>query len=315
MTVVRRAEEIPESVQKGSSLTIGNFDGVHRGHHQLIRKVKDRAEQHGLVSLALTFDPHPLRVLRGDTPPFLTPTPEKLRLLQQLGLDYVLCLEFNREMANLSPEEFVRRYLVQGLNCKWLIIGYDYSFGKGGQGNYHTLLELGKEYGFHTERVEAVLFGGEAISSTRIRNLIQQGQVAEVEPLLGRQYSISGKVVEGSRRGGPILNVPTANLEVVDELLPLPGVYAVWAECDGWLLPAVANVGRNPTFNQESLSVEVHIFNFSRDIYGQRLGVTFVRRLRGEIKFSGVQELKEQIHRDIEQGKQVLGEQARKTGD
>lgn len=306
MPIVNDPAEIAGDLDRGTSLTIGNFDGVHRGHSRLLSLVMDRAAQHGLTSLAVTFDPHPLRVIRGQTPPFLTTTRQKLELLKASGLDYVLCLEFTPDMAQLSPEEFVERYLVRGLACRHLVIGHDYSFGRGGAGNYDTLLELGEKYGFVTERIEALTINGEVVSSTRIRDLIQQGRVEEAQPLLGRHFQVEGAVIKGSRRGGPLIGVPTANLEITDELVPLPGVYAVRAEHDGVSYPGVANVGHNPTFNQQALSVEVHLFDFSGDLYGKRLGVSFVSRLRGEIRFSGVEELKQQIHRDIEEGRRLL---------
>jgi riboflavin kinase/FMN adenylyltransferase len=306
MPIVNDPAEIAGALAKGTSLTIGNFDGVHLGHNHLLRVVMDRAAQHGLTSLAVTFDPHPLRVIRGHTPPFLTPTRQKLELLKAQGLDYVLCLEFTQDMARLSPEDFVHSYLVRQLKCRYLVIGHDYTFGRGGAGNYDTLLELGQKHGFSTERIEALTINGEVVSSTRIRELIQQGRVDEAKPLLGRHFQVEGTVVEGSRRGGPILNVPTANLEVAQELVPKPGVYAVRAEHKGVSLPGVANVGHNPTFNQKALSVEVHLFQFSGDLYGEHLRVAFVSRLRGEIRFSGVEELKEQIHRDIREGKRLL---------
>ena len=306
MPIVKDPSEITDKIGHGTSLTIGNFDGVHQGHNRLLRVVMDRAAQYGLTSLAVTFDPHPLRVIRGHTPPFITPTRQKLSLLKAQGLDYVLCLEFTQEMARLSPEDFVYRYLIRDLHCRHLVVGYDYTFGRGGAGNYETLLELGEKYGFTTERIEALTINDEVVSSTRIRDLIQQGRVDEAKPLLGRHFQVEGTVIQGSRRGGPLIGVPTANLEITDELVPMPGVYAVQAEHDGVSYPGVANVGHNPTFNQQALSVEVHLFDFSGDLYGKRLRVSFVSRLRGEIRFSGVEELKAQIHRDIEEGRRLL---------
>ena len=308
MSIVNDPAEIAAATSQGTSLTIGNFDGVHQGHNHLLRTVMERAAQHGLTSLAVTFDPHPLRVIRGHTPPFITPIQQKLSLLKAQGLDYVLCLTFTQEMAQLSPEEFVERYLVRGLNCKHLVIGHDYTFGRGGSGDFQTLRQLGEKHGFTTERIQALTINGEVVSSTRIRELIQQGRVDEAKPLLGRHFQVEGTVIEGSRRGGPLIGVPTANLEVTDELVPLSGVYAVRAEHNGTVYPGVANVGPNPTFNQQALSVEVHLFNFSRNIYGELLRISFVSRLRGEIRFSGVEELKTQIHRDIEEGKRLLQE-------
>lgn len=306
MKIVNSTKEVSPYIKNGSCLTIGNFDGVHIGHQVLLKRVRKKAHQKDLTSLVITFDPHPLRVLLGKTPPFITPTKQKLGLLAQQGLDYIVCLPFNREMAELSPEEFVYRYLVQNLKVKEIIIGHDYVFGKGRKGNFDLLKKIGAENNFEAEQIETVYVKGEVVSSTRIRSLIQEGKIWKVKDLLGRYYQITGTIIEGKKRGGPVLGIPTANLKLNDELVPKPGVYAVWAEIEGNFHKAVANVGYNPTFYEQNLSAEVHILNFNQNIYSKTLRVHFVQRIRSEQKFPEISKLLEQIHLDIEQANQIL---------
>jgi riboflavin kinase/FMN adenylyltransferase len=306
MTIFTTLEELAPYTQTGSCATIGNFDGVHLGHQVLLQEVLNKAAQADLPSLAVTFDPHPLQVLQGWTPPFITDPQQKLDLMQKAGIEHILCLRFDPDMAELSPEEFVYRYLVQGLRIKELIIGYDYAFGKKRSGNFELLQELGQKYGFQVHQVQPVYYQGEIVSSTRIRALVEQGRLDEVRPLLNRFYQLQGVVVQGAGRGDKLLGIPTANLKLTDKLIPKPGAYAVWGEYQGQFLPGVANVGRNPTFNNQTLSLEVHLFNFCKDIYSQSLKVHFVQRLRDEIKFPSLEELKDQIHRDIQKGKEIL---------
>jgi riboflavin kinase/FMN adenylyltransferase len=309
MNVVHTISELSSAdLDHGSCVTIGNFDGVHLGHQALLHRTKERARELGLTSIVVTFDPHPLRVIRGQTPPFITLIEQKMRLLSAIGLDHTVCLPFTREMAQLSPEEFVQLYLVQGLKTKALIIGHDYVFGKNKRGNYQLLKDLGQRHGFVVEKIDPIYKNGDVVSSTRIRNLVQAGHVEQVRPLLGRFYQVSGSVITGHKRGGPILGIPTANLKLVDELFPQPGVYAVWAEWKEEILPAVANVGHNPTFGHNALSVEVHILDFGRDLYGEHLRINFVQRIRSEQKFSGIEELKTQIHQDIAQARKLLSD-------
>ena len=307
MNIVHTVSELSsEDLINGSCVTIGNFDGVHLGHQALLHRTKERARELGLSSIVVTFDPHPLRVILGRTPPFITLTDQKMNLLSAIGLDHTVCLPFTREMAALSPEEFVQLYLVQGLKTRALIIGHDYVFGKDKRGNYALLRELGQKHGFVVEKIEPIVKNGDVVSSTRIRKLVQEGTVDEVKPLLGRYYQVAGSVIKGHKRGGPILGIPTANLKLVDELFPQPGVYAVWAEWQDDILPAVANVGHNPTFGNDALSVEVHILDFDRDLYEEHVRINFVQRIRSEKKFSGIDELKTQIHQDIAQARELL---------
>lgn len=306
MIVVRDLEEIRETLQ-GSCLTIGNFDGVHKGHQKLLARTRTRAEANGHESVAVTFDPHPLRVLAGGTtPPFITLTEQKIELIGKQGLDLCVVLNFTREMGAQDPAEFVRRYLIDGLNMKYMVIGYDYAFGKGRKGNFDLLSALGKENDFMVERVNPYMYGDAVVSSTRIRDLVRAGRVWDVYPMLGRFYTIEGIIEHGQDRGGKLLGFPTANLRLIDELFPATGVYACWATHNLVTMPAVANIGYNPTFGNDTLSVEVHMLDFNKAIYGEKLRVQFVQRLRSERKFSGLEELVAQITRDCDLGRTIL---------
>jgi len=307
MIIARNIEEIRDAIA-GACVTIGNFDGVHKGHQKLIGLAVSRAEASGLVSVVVTFDPHPLRVLRNDGPPFITLTQQKLELISQYGPQVCLLLNFNMEMAKLSPEEFVQKYLLDGLNMKELIIGYDYHLGKGRAGNFETLSELGRRKGFIVDRIDPVSIEGAVVSSTRIRDLVQAGNVWAVKPLLGRFYQVSGEVVHGMNRGGRLLGFPTANLKLVDELFPKPGVYAIWVEVGDEVHMGVANIGKNPTFGNDALSVEAHLLDFKGDLYGSDIRVHFVQRIRDERKFNGIDELKDRISKDVELGRQILSQ-------
>ncbi len=306
MIISHHPDEIAPNTH-GSCVTIGNFDGVHLGHRTLLEKTVAQAKPLGLTSVAITFEPHPLRLFTGtSTPPLITLLEQKLELLEGMHLDLTLCLEFNHELAALSPEAFVSKYLVKTLNIHKLNIGYDYAFGKGRAGNHEVLNRLGQKYGFEVERLDPVIKNGGIVSSTRIRDLVEAGQVWEASPLLGRFYRIAGTVVHGMKRGGPMLGFPTANIHLTDELFPKTGVYAVWAEVQGKTLPAVANIGFNPTFGNKVLSVEVHIMDFTGDLYETNILVHFVQRLRSEKKFSRLDELKAQIGHDKELARTIL---------
>lgn len=314
MIVARSIEDLAGTIAE-SCVTIGNFDGVHLGHQKLISLACSRARARDRICVVVTFDPHPLRVLVGpDTPPFITLTDQKLELIAALGPNAALVIPFTRELAALSPEEFVRRYLVEGLGCRELVIGYDYHMGKGRSGNYETLTGLGREYGFSVDRIEPVSLGGAIVSSTRIRDLVQAGRVWSARELLSRFYQVRGTVVHGMDRGGRLLGFPTANLELADELVPKLGVYAVWVEVPGHggesvrVLPGVANIGTNPTFEGSAMSVEAHLLDFSGDLYGTGIIVHFVQRIRDERRFSGPEELVARIRTDVQLARGILGQ-------
>ena len=312
----------PRALSRGCAVTIGNFDGVHLGHQALIKKVVLEAREAGLPTVVITFNPHPLEVVMGENaPPMLMSLQHKLECLADLGVDLTLVIPFTREIADLSPEDFVRKILVESLNTRRLVVGYDYAFGKGRRGNASLLCELGHNFGFSVEEFPAVYIDGDVVSSTRIRAMLRLGDARETRNLLGRPYSVDGVVAHGMNRGGKLLGFPTANLNLEQRLLlPKSGVYAVLAEVDpkvhtlpgvctgsgGRYIKGVANVGTNPTFGDESLRVETHLLDFHSDIYGKPFRVHFIQRLRDERKFNGVTELIEQIRRDSDKARDIL---------
>ncbi|MBN1659084.1 MAG: bifunctional riboflavin kinase/FAD synthetase [Anaerolineae bacterium] len=287
-------------------LTIGAFDGVHRGHQALIAGVIERARATGRKAALMTFHPHPAVILApARAPKYLTTPGEKIALLEALGLDLVVLLPFNHEVANMTARDFMER-VGERLGLRELWVGADFALGRGREGDVKRLRELGQELGYRVHVVPPVVEGGVPISSSRIRSLIQQGAVAEAARLLGRYPSVSGEVVSGARRGRQ-LGFPTANLEVRDErAVPANGVYAVFALLGTTRYPAVANVGVRPSFDDGERTVETYLFDFDQDIYGCDLVVEFVARLRKERRFGAIDELIAQIERDSRQARQVL---------
>ena len=320
----------PRALARGCAVTIGNFDGVHKGHQRLIRRVIDGARAEGLPAVVITFDPHPLRVLLGEgAPPQLISLHHKLECFADLGVDLALVMPFTKETAAVSPEDFVRGVLVESLNTRSLVVGYDYAFGKGRRGNAAMLAEEGARYGFSVEEFSAVYDGGDIVSSTRIRKALMNGDAAGAAALLGRPHSVEGVVVKGANRGGRLLGFPTANLQMdVDLLLPKTGVYAVLAEVnpkrhslpgvcmgsEGVYLKGVANVGKNPTFGDTFVRVETHLLDFHTNIYDSPFRVHFIERLRDERKFAGVTELIDQIRNDADTARELLDLTGREAG-
>lgn len=291
----------------GVVATVGVFDGVHRGHQELVARVLAAARRSGARPVALTFDPPPAVVLRGAGEPFqITPGEGKRELLEALGLADVRCLAFTPALARQTPAEFVARTLLGLFPLEGLVVGYDFRFGAGGAGDAGLLRVLGRERGFWVEEVAAVLDGGEPISSTRIRELLRRGDVATAAHLLGRPFSLAGAVGRGLGVGHREL-VPTANLDLDPcQLLPADGVYVVAARLDRERGPAegraaVASVGTAPTLRPgaENRLVEVHLLDFDGELYGRLMGVSFLERLRGQETFPGLAELRLAIERDI----------------
>lgn len=292
---------------KNPVLTIGNFDGVHRGHLALFERVKIRAKALGGISAVMTFQPHPLKIMKPEKAPrLITPTAQKLTLISQSGIDTIFCLPFDRTFAAISAEDFVRNILVQKIGVKELVVGYDYTFGHNRTGNSELLHRMGKELGFQVHEVHPVLMGKRVVSSTSIRELVKAGELAEAKKLLGRDYQISGTVIRGKNRGGRLLGFPTANLEVVDELTPREGVYAVTVLINGQRYNGVTNIGHNPTFGQGPLSIETHILDYSGDLLGQTIRVNFLHRLRAEKTYKSIEELAHQIDLDVKLAREML---------
>ncbi|HZE21428.1 MAG TPA: bifunctional riboflavin kinase/FAD synthetase [Desulfobaccales bacterium] len=296
-----------ESVFSRTVATIGNFDGVHLGHQAILTRVRQRARELGGQAVAITFNPHPVKVLRPEVKlPLLTTHDQKLRLMADSGLDAVVILPFTKKFAALPAREFVERYFCEALKAREVVVGHDYSFGRGREGNIDLLKEMGETHGFTVQVVWAVEVDGAVVSSSLIRALLRLGKVNEANRLLGHSYGVAGRVIEGKGRGAKLLGVPTANIRSANELLPASGIYAVWVRQGDSTLPGVANIGTCPTFDNDELSLEVHILEFSGDLYGESLEVRFVARLREEQRFPSIETLAAQIRADIVAARRVL---------
>ena len=288
-------------------LTIGNFDGVHKGHMVLFNKVKERAQAINGQSAVMTFEPHPIKVMKpGNGPPLITPMKEKLELIARTGVDVLFCVPFTREFAAISARDFVEDMLLKKIGIKEIVVGYDYTFGHNRLGDISLLKALGEELGFKVHVVEPVYIDRRLVSSTSIRELVREGKFSLAEAFLGRHYQISGVVIKGANRGGRLLGFPTANLKVVDELIPRMGVYAVKVNVEENTYNGVTNIGTNPTFGEHALSVETHLLDFSGDLVGKTIRIIFLQRLRDEITFSSIEELANQIAEDIRVAKELF---------
>ena len=280
-------------------ITLGNFDGIHLGHQKIFKKVIEEARQVHGESVVITFEPHPLKVLYPEhCPPLLTPFRKKMMLIEKTGIEKVLCIKFTKAFAEISPVEFVKNILVDKVKTKKIIVGYNYRFGKGKSGDVEILKNHCQRFGVEVEVMEALIIDHTIVSSSMIRELIKEGDVEKASTLLGRDYPVIGRVIEGSKRGHT-LGFPTANLEISEELYPKPGVYAVAVEWKHQLFNGLANVGFNPTFNAKVFSLEVYILNFHREIYGDEIQVKFVKRIRDEVRFDSPSQLIDQIQKDI----------------
>lgn len=293
---------------QNSWLTVGVFDGVHRGHQELVQKITAGAQAHEAPAVVLTFDPHPASVLTGREIKCLTLPDERAELLGQLGVDVVITEPFTRELASVTAYDFMMR-LTRQLGLRHLLIGYDFALGKGREGNAARLTEIGAELGYRVEVVPALSDESGVISSSAIRKLIEVGSVFEAAHLLGRPYSLHGPVIRGDGRGRTI-GVPTANIAYSPQkMIPAKGIYACWAYLNGQQYQAAINIGTNPTFTPEkqTLNVEAHLLDFSRELYGEDLRLEFIVRLRDELTFDAVDRLVKQIWEDVELTRKILG--------
>lgn len=307
MQIFRHIDD-PSLSLHGTAITLGNFDGIHRGHQALIGGVVAEAKNLGLVSVVLTFEPHPLKVLAPDrAPKMLLAHKDKMQLLQALGVDVVVIQNFDLSFAKLSAAEFVRTILVDRLKARKIWVGKDLRFGQGRKGSVADLARWGGELGFAVATVEPILVNGERVSSSRIRALVSDGQVDRVEPMLGRYQFLSGRVVGGHRRGRE-LGFPTANVSTRAEVLPADGIYATLFQLRERQLLSVSSIGVNPTFGAGPRTVESFILNFNEDIYGEAVKLSFVKRIRAERKFDSVDDLIARIRRDVDDAKAVFAE-------
>jgi riboflavin kinase/FMN adenylyltransferase len=306
MDVIRGSENIPAGLQ-GAVVTIGNFDGVHLGHQYIFGHLIAEAHKEGRPAVVISFDPHPKMVLHPERRPFylITSMEEKVRHLSNLGIDTLILIPFSLDYARTTAEEFVLGFLWERLRIRKILIGQDYTFGRGKEGNEAFLTASGDRLGFEVEVLSAFKVGDTTISSTKIRNALLDGQVRYAASLLGRPYNLAGQVISGSHRGAS-LGFPTANIRPDKVLVPPNGVYAVHVLLEGNRHRGALNIGFNPTFADQKLSIEVYIFDFDENIYGKHLDLLFVERLREEIRFASPGELIAQIDRDIARVRKIL---------
>ncbi len=295
---------------KNAVVTIGNFDGVHKGHQAILHQVIEKSEAIEGTSIAITFNPHPIRVLKKNGwPPQITSFDQKIELISHTGMDVLICIQFDEAFAGISAHQFLKEILIDRIGMKAIVTGKDYAFGKDRQGNVDFLKKYAVAYGFEVivaNWIPMSYFGSKRISSTQIREMVMAGNVADAYHLLGRYYHVHGTVITGRNRGGRLLGFPTANIQLQDELCPKTGVYAVTVEYNGNHYQGVANIGYCPTFDDKIFTVEVHLIDFKENLYGKRIRVNFIARIRDEQKFSHIDSLVDQIHKDIETARKLL---------
>lgn len=309
MKIIDRLENITQPF-KNAVITIGNFDGVHIGHQALFHEVVETAESIDGTSIAMTFEPHPMRVLKKNNhPPLITLYEQKVELIERSGIDVLICIPFTREFASLSAEAFIKDLLVAKIGMQAIIVGKDYTFGKNREGNLTVLKSYASQMGYEVIIADWIKAGqkfSSRISSTKIRELVMAGEVEPAHKMLGRHYQIRGMVVKGRDRGGKLLGVPTANIKLQDELCPKTGIYAVTVDYRNRIYKGVANIGYSPTFDDNEFTVEVHLLDFGTDIYGEKIRVNFIQRIRDEKKFANISELTAQINQDIKAAHKIL---------
>jgi riboflavin kinase/FMN adenylyltransferase len=309
MKIIDRLENITQPF-KNAVVTIGNFDGVHIGHQALFHEVIEKADAIDGTSIAITFDPHPIRVLqKNNNPPLITLHEQKTELIERSGMEVLICIPFTRQFASLTAEDFIKTLLVDKIGMKAIIVGGDYAFGKNREGNLALLKSFASQLGYEVivaDWIKAAQNISDRISSTKIRELVMAGSIEPANKMLGRHYQIRGRVVKGRDRGGKLLGIPTANINLQDELCPKTGIYAVTVEYSNRIYKGVANIGYSPTFDDNEFTVEVHLLDFAENIYDEKIRVNFIERIRDEKKFADISELKEQINQDIKAAGKIL---------
>lgn len=305
MRILRGPEIFNKNIDS-SVITIGNFDGIHRGHIEIFRRLKLQSEQLGLPSVVVTFEPHPLKVLAPESPPpLITTYDQKAALIAEAGIDCLAVIEFTSEFSRMPAEQFVRDILCESLGMRHIIIGHDYAFGRDRQGNYETLARLGKECGFTLEDLDPVGESDTIFSSSLARRLINSGDLPAATAILGRYHVISGRVIHGRQIGAKI-GFPTANIATPNELIPPDGVYAVMVAVDGVLRQGACSIGTNPTFGDGERTIEVFLLDYTGQLYDHEIAICFVQRLRETRKFYDVEELIHTIEGDIVATREVL---------
>lgn len=292
---------------RGCVATIGNFDGVHLGHQAVLGQLAEQAARRHVPSVVITFEPQPMEYFRPEqAPPRLTRFREKFEVLRRFSVDRLVCLPFNRALAQMPASEFIRRVLVDGLGVRYLVVGDDFRFGRGREGDFAMLQRAGAEHGFEVVNMHSFCIEGARVSSTRIRQALHTGDLATAEKLLGRQYRMSGRVAHGDKIGRQ-LGYPTANIHIRRRVTALQGIFVVEVYgLPGEPLAGVASLGTRPTVNGKKMLLEVYLFDFDRAIYGAHLQVGFVHKLRDELRFTSLDALKIQIDKDVTQAKQFF---------
>ncbi|MCL1094588.1 bifunctional riboflavin kinase/FAD synthetase [Shewanella kaireitica] len=295
----------------GCVLTIGNFDGVHRGHAEVINRLVEKAKHLDLPAVVMTFEPQPQEFFRGENAPArLSLLRDKVMLLDELSIERMLCINFNKKFANYTAEDFVEQLLVKALGVKYLVVGDDFCFGKQRQGNFDMLRKAGEKFGFAVVSTQSFVLGDKRVSSTEVRRLLAEGNMEQARRLLGHPYILSGKVAHGQKIGRTI-GFPTANIALKRKVTPVRGVFAVklyWDNSD--IYEGVANVGFRPTVNGQVCQLEVHLFDFDGDLYGKTVEVELVAKIRDEQPFGSLDALKKQIKNDADRAKALLGSDA-----
>lgn len=297
---------------KNAVVTIGTFDGVHLGHQAIFNEMRRLADKVNGETVVVTFHPHPRQVLAIGTEKlrFICSQEEKLKKFEEFGIDNVVIIPFTKEFASTPSDEFIKDYIIERIHPAVIVVGYDHHFGKNRMGDFQMLNELGAQYGFKTVQVEAQDINEVAVSSTKIRNFLWRGNVKAANELLGYPYSVTGLVIRGNEIGRTI-GFPTANLDIPNEFMMInnPGVYACRTEINGKRYDAMANTGTRPTIGDRAdgdFIIEVNVFDFEGDLYGKTLKVWFIERIRDEVKFNGLEALKNQLHQDREKAKKIL---------
>jgi len=297
------------SSAKNTVVTIGAFDGVHLGHQEVFKQMLNEAEKIDGETVVITFSPHPRIVLGKDNTnlKFIKTERNKLQCIENAGIDHLIIVEFTKEFASIPSDVFIKDYIVNYIHPKVFIIGHDHQFGSNREGSKDVLELLSKKYGFVVKRVEAHDIDGVTISSTKIRNLLTEGNITEANKLLGHEYSITGKVIRGQSIGHNI-GFPTANIKVADEykLIAAVGVYACRVHCLGKTYKGMSNIGHRPTIDNGDLAIEVNIFDFNSVIYGKEITISFVKRMRDEVKFENIEALKTQLALDKIEAQRIL---------
>jgi riboflavin kinase/FMN adenylyltransferase len=314
MQLIRGLHNLTQPIP-ASVVTIGNFDGIHLGHQHVLEQLKAAAVERQLPSIVIIFEPQPIEYFAPDkAPKRLARFREKLDYLKSRGIDYLLCLKFDRDLAGLYAEEFVQSILINRLNTQHLVIGDDFRFGKNRSGNFQFLLDAGEKFGFSVQNTETLIIDGARVSSTRIRDCIRRDDFDQAAKLLGRPYTLSGKIAHGKKLGRE-LGFPTINIKMGDKTLIVKGIFAVSVKgIDNRVLPGVASIGTRPTVNGVDTILEVFILDFDQDVYGYSVDVEFLHKIRDEEKFDSLEELGLHIEKDTVKARQYF-EQLNQVGN